>query len=268
MKTGLKARKWAVLLAVAGAALPLCASANSASAEYFASRASNSSVPVLLSQDDRAYYRDLFAAIEGGNWAKVQALFAQKSDGPLHQVARAEYYTAAGSPKIDLDTLSNWLTTGTQLPQAEQIEAMAQKRGGTVLPSLPQSRNLASLPSRAKRIRPRETNDGTMPAAVAAAINGQIKNDSPAGAKALLDGIDTQLSQSARAEWRSKIAWSFYIENDDLSAYALAQTRRPAAGRGSPKGGGSPGFLRGGWTIAPALPMPLPAPRCPPKTPN
>ena len=100
MKTGLKARKWAVLLAVAGAALPLCASANSASAEYFANRASNSTVPVLLSQDDRAYYRDLFAAIEGANWAKVQALFAQRPDGPLHQVARAEYYTAAGSPKI------------------------------------------------------------------------------------------------------------------------------------------------------------------------
>ena len=59
---------------------------------------------------------------------------------------------------------------------------------GTVLPSLPQPRSLTSLPSRAKRIRPRDTNDGTMPSAVASAINGQIKNDSPAGAKALLDG--------------------------------------------------------------------------------
>lgn len=220
--------------------MPLCASANSASAEYFASRASNSSVPALLSQDDRTYYRDLFAAIESGNWTKAQAMFTQRPDGLLHQVARAEYYTAAGSPKIDLDTLSGWLATGAQLPQAEQILAMAQKRGGTVLPSLPQPRSLTSLPSRAKRIRPRDTNDGTMPSAVASSINGQIKNDSPAGAKALLDGIDTQLSQPARAEWRSKIAWSFYIENDDVSAYALAQTAQ----------GGSGPWVAEGWWIA------------------
>ena len=240
MKAGSKARNLAVLLALAGAAIPLCAQANSASAEYFASRASNSSVPALLSQDDRTYYRDLFAAIESGNWTKAQAMFAQRPDGPLHQVARAEYYTAAGSPKIDLDTLSGWLVAGAQLPQAEQILAMAQKRGGTVLPSLPQPRSLTSLPSRAKRIRPRDTNDGTMPSAVASAINGQIKNDSPAGAKALLDGIDTQLSQPARAEWRSKIAWSFYIENDDVSAYALAQTAQ----------GGSGPWVAEGWWIA------------------
>jgi soluble lytic murein transglycosylase-like protein len=240
VKAGLKRRNWAVLLAVAAAAVPLCASANSASAEYFASRASNSSVPVLLSQDDRTYYRDLFAAIEGGNWAKVQAMFAARPDGPLHQVAKAEYYTAAGSPKIDTDTLSGWLNTGLQLPEAEQIRAMAQKRGATVLPDLPQARSLTSLPSRAKRIRPRETNDGTMPSAVASAINGQIKNDSPAGAKALLDGIDSQLSQAARAEWRAKIAWSFYIENDDASAYALAQTAQAGIGP----------WVAEGWWIA------------------
>ncbi|MFM5916198.1 MAG: hypothetical protein ACKOOL_01555 [Novosphingobium sp.] len=240
VKADFKARKWAVLLAMAGAALPLAAQANSASAEYFASRASNSSVPVLLSQDDRAYYRDLFAAIEGGNWAKVQAMFAQRPDGPLHQVAKAEYYTAAGSPKIDTDTLSNWLNNGLQLPEAEQIRTMAQKRGATVLPDLPQARSLTSLPSRAKRIRPRETNDGTMPAAVAGAINSQIKNDSPASAKALLDGIDSQLSMGARAEWRSKIAWSFYIENDDASAYALAQTAQAGSGP----------WVAEGWWIA------------------
>ena len=240
VKAGLNARRIAVLLAVAGAALPLCASANSASVDYFASRASNTAVPVLLAQDERAYYRELFAAIEGGNWPRVQAMFAQKADGPLHQVARAEYYTAAGSPKIDLDTLNGWLAQGSLLPEAEQIAAMAQKRGAIALPTLPQPRALSSLPSRAKRVRPRDTADGTMPAAVAAAINGQIKNDSPAEAKAVLDGIDTQLSGNARAEWRSKVAWSYYIENDDASAYALAQTAQLGSGP----------WVAEGWWIA------------------
>ncbi len=234
------ARKFAVLLALAGAALPLCASANSASVDYFASRASNTAVPVLLTQDERAYYRELFAAIEGGNWARVQAMFAQKADGPLHQVARGEYYLAAGSPKVEAAPLSGWLALGTQLPESEQIANLAQKRGATMIPALPQARVLTSLPSRAKRIRPRETADGTMPGPVAAAISGQIKDDSPAGAKALLDGIDTQLSGNARAEWRSKVAWSYYIENDDASAYALAQTAQAGSGP----------WVAEGWWIA------------------
>ena len=222
---------------LAGAAVP--AQANSAAVDYFRGRADRSNVPSLLSQEDRTYYRDLFGAIERADWAKVQAMLAQKQDGPLHQVALAEYYLAPTSPKIELDALNAWLAKGTDLPQAEQIALLAQKRGAIALPALPQAGSLVSQPNRAKRIRPRETNDGTMPAAVAAAINSSIKDDNPAGAKALLDGIDTQLSPAARAEWRAKIAWSFYIENDDASAYTLAQTVQEGAG---------PWVAEGWWT--------------------
>jgi len=217
---------------LAGSLLTLAApaQANSAAVDYFRNRADRSNVPSLLSQDDRAFYRDLFGAIERSDWGKVQDMFAQRQDGPLHQVALAEYYLAPTSPKIELDALNAWLAQGTDLPQAEQIALLAQKRGATALPPLPQASSLVSQPTRAKRIRPRDTNDGTMPAAVAAAINASIKDDNPAGAKALLDGIDTQLSPAARAEWRAKIAWSFYIENDDASAYAAAQTVQDGTG--------------------------------------
>ncbi|MCC6925388.1 lytic transglycosylase domain-containing protein [Novosphingobium sp.] len=207
---------------------------------YFANRANRGAVPSLLTQDERTYYRDLFAAIEKGDWARVQALFAQKPDGPLHQVAKAEYYLAAGSPKIEGPALEAWLAGGVQLPQAEQISSLAAKRGASMLPALPQPRMLTSLPSRAKRIRPRENADGTMPGTVAAGINGKIKGDDPAAAKALLDGIDSALSPRARAEWRSKVAWSFYIENDDASAYALAQTVQDGEGP----------WVAEGWWIA------------------
>ena len=78
-----------------------------------------------------------------------------------------------------------------------------------------------------------------MPGTVAAAILASIKNDDPAGAKVLLDGIDGALSPSARAEWRQKVAWSFYIENDDASAYALAQTAGDGVG---------PWAAEGWWT--------------------
>lgn len=227
-------------IALAALALPQTAQANAAAMDYFAKRADRSDVPSLLSKDDRDYYRQLFAAIDRGDWVKVQALFAQRPEGPLHQEARAEYYTAAGSPKIELDALSAWLAAGVDLPQAEQIAALAQKRGATVLPALPQANRLVSQPYFAKRIRPREVNDGTMPGAVAGAINGKIKADDPSGAKAVLDGIDTQLSPRTRAEWRSKVAWSFYIENDDASAYGLAQTAQDGAGP----------WVAEGWWIA------------------
>lgn len=218
--------------ALTGAAvlLPVAAQANSAAVDYFRNRASRTAVPSLLTQEERAYYQDLFAAIDKADWAKVQALFEQKADGPLHQVARAEYFLAPTSPKIEAGPLSDWLARGTDLPQAVQIAALATKRGVAELPALPSANRLVSMPNRAKRIRPREVNDGTMPAAVSAGIQAKIKADDPAGAKALLDGIDTQLSPETRAEWRAKVAWSFYIENDDANAYALAQTTADGSG--------------------------------------
>lgn len=219
-------------LALAGsvAALPLAAHANSAAVSYFSSRADRSMVPSLLSHEDRDWYKDLFAAIDKSDWTKVQTMFAERPDGPLHLIARAQYYLAPTSPKIDLPTLNAWLAGGMQLPQAEQIEALAAKRGATLLPPLPSANSFAAMPTRPKRIRPRETNDGTMPAAVASAISARIKADDPAGAKALLDGIDTQLSAPTRAEWRARIAWSYYIENDDASAYTLAQSATEGSG--------------------------------------
>ncbi len=234
----------AILACVAACALtaPIASStawANSAAVEYFRTRADRTAVPSLLTQDERQYYRDLFAAIDRKDWTQVQTLFSQKADGPLHQTAKAEYYLAAGSPKIEAGELSQWLSKGANLPQAEQISLLALRRGASSTPSLPYAQPLTNLPSLPKRILPRDTNDGTMPANIASAILAKIKADDPMSARQLLDGIDFQLSDSARAEWRQRVAWSFYIENDDASAYAVGQL----AGLGS-----GPWVAEGWWT--------------------
>jgi soluble lytic murein transglycosylase len=217
----------AAVLGFAGmAALGLCAGAahaNSAAVDYFRNRADRSSVPSLLSQDEREYYRDLFAAIDRRDWPRVQQLFTSRQDGPLHQQALAEYYLAPGSPKVEIGALNAWLDKGAAHPQAEQLARLAQRRGATETHAIPESQRLVSLPSLTKRLRPAGTNDGTMPAQVAGGILARIKDDDPAGARQLLDGIDSVLSAAARAEWRQRVAWSFYIENDDASAYQLAQ---------------------------------------------
>ena len=218
-------------LCAAAALFPaLPAYANSAAVDYFRNRADRTSVPSLLSQDERTYYKALFAAIDKQDWVKVQSMLAQKGDGPLHLVAKAEYFLDGKSPKAELDALNQWLAQGSSLPEAEQIASLAAKRGATALPPLPGAQSLASLPSTPKRIRPRETNDGTMPGSIAAGIQARIKADDPLSARVLLDGIDATLSSGARAEWRAKVAWAFYIENDDTSAYALAQTAVDGSG--------------------------------------
>ena len=221
----------AAACAIAGAfVVPGAAQANSAAAEYFRGRAERSAVPTLLSQDDREYYRDVFASIDRKEWSRVQALLAKREDGPLHLQAKAEFYLAAGSPRVELDQLNQWLAKGAEMPQAEQMARLAASRGASAMPYLPQAQRLVSQPSTPRRVRPRPISDGTMPGSISTAILERIKNDDPMAARVLLDGIDATLSDEARAEWRQRVAWSFYIENDDANAYALAQLAAQGSG--------------------------------------
>src|SRR3546814_8578411 len=44
-----------------------------------------------------------------------------------------------------------------------------------------------------------------------------IQNDNPAAAEALLGPAEAELSPNALTEWRQRVAWSYYIENDDAN---------------------------------------------------
>ncbi len=204
--------------------------ANSAAIDYFRNRASRTAVPSVLNHSEREYYREVQSAIESSNWARVQELFAQRSEGLLHQQAKADYYLAAGSPKIELPELQQWLNEGTSLPRAEQIGRLAARRGAETLPAMPTPQRFQSLSPMPNRVRPGSINDGTMPSQIASGILDRIKNDDPIGAQTLLDGIDALLSHDARAEWRQRVAWSYYIENNDAQAYRLAQLAARGAG--------------------------------------
>ena len=234
----------AVKIALGCAALALvwgapAARADSAAVDYFRNRPDRAAVPTLLSQAERSFYQDLFAAIDRKDWTQVRLAFANKPDGPLHETAKAEFYLAAGSPRIELDELDQWLNRNSASPDAEQIGQLALRRGAQGLPTLPYAQPMNSMPSLPKRILPRDTGDGTMPGSVASAILARIKGDDPTAARVLLDGIDFQLSDAARAEWRQRIAWSFYIENDNASAYIMGQLAGAASG---------PWVAEGWWT--------------------
>ncbi|MFA9201577.1 MAG: transglycosylase SLT domain-containing protein [Cypionkella sp.] len=220
-------------------ALPAPALASSA-AEYFRARAVKTNVPELLNRAERDWYRSLFAALDAKDWTRVEALFAERPDGPLHPVARAQYFLDAGSPKVELPAIEAWLAQGSELPQAARVAALGQKRGLAAIPSLPGEQRLVAQPGITRRTLPRAVEDGTMPASVKAAILERIKADDPDGARILLDGVDAGLSREARAEWRQRVAWSYYIENQDAAALALANTVR--------EGGSGAWVGEGDWT--------------------
>lgn len=181
------------------------------------------SVPGVLSSKEREYYREVFGSIDRQQWKQVEKLLEENDGGVLHQMALAEYYTHAKSPKVSAGKIGMWFGMGVELPQSEQLGRMAAKRGLEWMPSFPRSQGFRRQPAASKRIRPRTVNDGTMPASAKSAILDAIKNDNPIGAYESLLEVDELLSPAARAEWRQRVAWSFYIENDDENALALAE---------------------------------------------
>ncbi|MGX7952682.1 transglycosylase SLT domain-containing protein [Tsuneonella sp. HG249] len=236
-------RKTKLGLALAGAlacTVSTPAFANSSAAEYFRARAGKTNVPELLSKAERDWYRSLFAALDAKDWARIDAMFAERPAGPLHQIARAEYFLDSASPKVELPAIEAWLAQGTELPQASQIANLGLKRGMTSLPGLPGQQQLVAQPGITRRVLPRAVEDGTMPAEVKSAILEAIKADNPDAARILLDGVDAGLSSDARAEWRQRVAWSYYIENQDAAALALANTVR--------NGGSGAWIAEGDWT--------------------
>ncbi|MFN4019293.1 MAG: lytic transglycosylase domain-containing protein [Erythrobacter sp.] len=220
------------VLALAAAALPVPAAAQSRDlvARWDENSSRESALGTLLSAEERSHYRRLFATIDAEQWGEVESLLAARPEGVLTQIARAEYYTHANSPKVSAEQISAWLAMGTELPQAEQIARMGAKRGVAYLPPLPAAQGFARQPSAPKRTLPRTVNDGTMPAATATAILAAIKSDNPAEAQRLLAEADWQLSGDARAEWRQRVAWSHYIENNDTAALELARTVAEGSG--------------------------------------
>ncbi len=220
----LRAGKTALALLAGVAALSASPALANSSVEYFRARIENTNVPQLLSSAEREYYTQLFQAIDREDWTRVDSLLQEKDSGPLHQIARAEYYTAATSPKVTAEQIAKWFEDGTLLPQAEQLGRLGLKRGLEVIPAMPREQYLVRQPSTSKRILPRTVEDGTMPGEIRSEILDHIKNDDPDGARLLLDGIDATLSAEARAEWRQRVAWSYYIENNDTASLAMAQT--------------------------------------------
>jgi soluble lytic murein transglycosylase len=169
----------------------------------------------------------IFAAIDGKNWAEAARQVDAAPKSALVYVARAELYLAAGSPKVEAGQLEQLLNDAPWLPQAEQLEKMAAKRGATELPIRPGTKRFSFLGSAPKRDLP----DGSVGAAsLRQKLQAEIKADNPAGAEALVEAEATNLDANALTELRYRVAWSYYIENDDSNARRVSGIARVGGG--------------------------------------
>ncbi len=181
----------------------------------------------LLRSDDKRDYAEIFAAIKAEKWAEAQKLIDKAGDKPLALMAQAQLYLAANSPKVEAPQLAALLRKAPYLPQAERLESLAIKRGATDLPERPITQRLSYLGNAPKRDLP----DGVADAGkLRDDINEFIRNDDPASAESLVESKASTLSAAGLTELRYRVAWSYYIENQDENSLRVSNTAKASGG--------------------------------------
>ena len=174
-------------------------------------------------------WRGVFDAIRRGEWDVARAGIVALPPSPLTAVARAELYTAKGSPTVGLDRLQSLLAEAPDLPHAEQLAALAVTRGATEPLAFYPRRRLLGLGEAPGRTRARPVAGEPIADALRIALDPLIKDNDAVGAEALLLQSAPFISVPARAEAAQRVAWAYYINRQDAEARRVADTWRNGA---------------------------------------
>jgi soluble lytic murein transglycosylase-like protein len=219
------------LLLAAAALLPAAPAAAADAPAPTAGRLSAAHAePSVLSPAQRSAYREIFAGLRAQDWTGAAAKLDALPPGPLHSAARAELYLAKGSPKVELDPLLTLIAAAPDMPQAPQLARLAETRGATELPPIPEAQKLIWVGEQPRRARARTTKADTAAVELEALVQPMIKDDQPAAAESLLAERELLLTPEARTEFQQRIAWSHYLVGNDLAARQLADKARLGTG--------------------------------------
>jgi len=174
-------------------------------------------------------WRGVFDAIGAGNWASARAGIATLPPSILTPVAKAELYTAKNSPPVDLASLQALVAEAPELPQADQLAAMAVKRGALVPLQTIAEKPTYVLGSAPVRYRAKPVQGEPAADQLRAALDPLIKADDAAGAEAQLLTFAPQMSVEARAEAGTRVAFVYYVLGLDMDARRVAETWRQGA---------------------------------------
>ena len=181
-----------------------------------------------LGPNAREKYREIFAAIRAGEWSDAASKLDAMSEGPLHAVARAELYLAKGSPKVSGEALAALAERAPDLPQAQVLERLALSRGVSTVTGLPAAQQLRWLGSAPRRGK--VAGSAARAGAMSARLAPLLKGDRPNEAEGILVEMTLGLDPETLTEWQQRIAWSYYLTGDDVSARRLAGTARAGYG--------------------------------------
>ncbi|MGI8931888.1 MAG: hypothetical protein ACR2FK_05875, partial [Sphingomicrobium sp.] len=151
-------------------------------------------------------WRGVFSAIDFGDWEGARLGIHSLPDGPLKPLARAELFTARGSPAVDAGAIVALLAEGPELPQAEQLARLAATRGAIDIPGVYLARATVSLGSAPRRGRTRAVAGEPSADALRIAFEPLVKIDDGVGAGALFAQAYPTLSYEARDEAARRVA--------------------------------------------------------------
>ncbi|MFP5330423.1 MAG: transglycosylase SLT domain-containing protein, partial [Alphaproteobacteria bacterium] len=174
-------------------------------------------------------WREVFDAIRAGDWAAARAGIDSLPPSVLTAVAKAELYTAKGSPPVDAAPLQALLFEAPELPAAEQLARMATTRGVTQSPVLPPKRALVTIGSAPRRYRASPVSGEPLADALRAQLDPLIKADQAAEAEAAFLVQAPYLSYNARAEAAQRVAWAYYSNGQDFDARRVVDYWRVGA---------------------------------------
>src|SRR4051812_34882358 len=174
-------------------------------------------------------WRAVFDAIDAGNWAAARAGISALPPSILTPVAKAELYTAKGSPVADLPSLQSLIAQAPELPQADQLAAMAFRRGATEPLLVVPEKATVNLGSAPVRYKTRALQGDPAADQLRSILDPLIKADDAAGAEAQLLVYAPQLSAEARAEAGQRVAFVYYVLGLDMDARRVADTWRQGA---------------------------------------
>jgi soluble lytic murein transglycosylase-like protein len=174
-------------------------------------------------------WRDVFTAIRAGDWAGAQAGIAMLPPSQVTPVAKAEFYTAKGSPPVALGQIQALLAEAPDLPEAEQLQRLAVLRGAVQPPAIVPQQRVISLGTAPRRNRAKPVAGEAYADALRLALDPLIKDNLAPEAEMLLVQYGPSLSADARAEAAQRVAWAYYLIGRDLDARRVADTWRAGA---------------------------------------
>jgi len=174
-------------------------------------------------------WRGVFDAIDTGNWAAARAGINALPRSILTAVAKAELYTAKGSPVVDLYLLQSLISEAPELPQSNQLATMAYRRGATAPILIVPERATVNLGAAPVRYKTRAVQGEPAADELRPILDPLIKADDAAGAEAQLLTYAPQLSVEARAEAGQRVAFVYYVLGLDMDARRVADTWRQGA---------------------------------------